>query len=156
MASPMEPSFRVTSQACYGGGPLQVAPVQLNIRGHCGQTRSACAILTAMSGANGSGSRLDRVEKIIEAMAKKNEAMAKQHEAWARQHEATSKEHDRRMRAIDARLTRFISLGVIEARNHRKKMKQLDGYVTKLAAAQLVTEEKLQRFISRSGNGHGR
>jgi hypothetical protein len=56
-------------------------------------------------------------------------------------------------------------MAVAEARNERRRRQTLDEYITKLAAAQLVTEEKMQvledrlvRFIEASrggGNGHG-
>jgi hypothetical protein len=61
----------------------------------------------------------------------------------------------------DARLDRAIRLAVWEARQERKKRRaadeKLDEYITRLAAAQLITEEKLQRFIEerRGGNGKG-
>jgi len=55
-------------------------------------------------------------------------------------------------------------MAVTEARNERRRRQTLDEYITKLAAAQLVTEEKMQvledrltKFIDASrggGNGH--
>jgi hypothetical protein len=127
---------------------------------------------------NGSNARLDRIEKIIETIVRaqrdREEAMAKQHgrdEARAKaQREATAKaqrereiewekrhlHHDREIRRIDARLSRFVKLGVEEARRHRVRMRALDEKIKQLAAAQVVTEEKLQRFISSLGaNGFG-
>lgn len=57
----------------------------------------------------------------------------------------------------DRRLDRAISLAVQEARRERKRRAELDEKITQLASAQLVTEEKLQRFIDsqRSTNGKG-
>jgi hypothetical protein len=79
------------------------------------------------------------------------QAAAEQRQAAAEQRQARS----------DARLDRAIRLAVWEARQERKKRRaadeKLDEYITRLAAAQLITEEKLQRFIEerRGGNGKG-
>jgi hypothetical protein len=57
-------------------------------------------------------------------------------------------------------LRRAITLSVREARAERKRramaVAQIDDQITKLAAAQLITEEKLQRFLEglRGKNGH--
>jgi hypothetical protein len=62
--------------------------------------------------------------------------------------------HEREMAAIRAELQRGIRLSIQEARAERRKRRELDDKITQLAAAQLVTEEKLQRFLEhRSGNG---
>jgi uncharacterized protein HemY len=61
------------------------------------------------------------------------------------------------MAKIDARLDRAIRLSVQDARAQRKRSQELDEKITQLSAAQLVTEEKLQRFIDsmqRGTNGH--
>jgi hypothetical protein len=132
---------------------------------------------------NGSNARLDRIEKIIgtmvraqrdrdEAMAKaqrdrdegmaraqreRDEAMAKAQREREIESEKHHAYHDREISRIDARLSRFVKLGVIEARRHRVRMQVLDEKITQLAAAQVITEEKLQRFISSlSTNGFGR
>jgi hypothetical protein len=132
---------------------------------------------------NGSNSRLDRIEKIIETMVRaqrdRDEAMAKaQHErdeamakAQRERDEAMAKaqrdrdiksekrhiHHDREISRIDARLSRLVNLGVLEARRHRVRMQALEEKITQIAAAQLITEEKLQRFLSwRGTNGNGR
>ena len=61
----------------------------------------------------------------------------------------------------DHRLDRAVRLAVREARQERKKRREmderLDEKITQLAAAQLVTEEKLQRFLDsqRGANGTG-
>lgn len=52
-------------------------------------------------------------------------------------------------------LRRVIAAAVREARNERRKRDELDDKITKLSSAQLITEEKLQRFIDslrRGGN----
>ena len=74
----------------------------------------------------------------------------------------SERRHDSEMAAIRAELRRAVRLGVTEARRARAKhreiaeiTKELDQKITQLAAAQLVTEEKLQRFLdSRRGNGN--
>ena len=76
-------------------------------------------------------------------------------------------EHDREMAEIRKELGRAIRLGVREIRSERKKRQELDEKITKLAAAQLVGEEKhqelqgqlaqlaalLQSFLKNTGNG---
>jgi hypothetical protein len=79
------------------------------------------------------------------------------HEQWLEQHERAMAEHERTMRRIDERLDRAVRLSVREARSERIKRRELDEKITQLAAAQLVTEEKLQGLIEalkRGGNGH--
>ena len=51
---------------------------------------------------------------------------------------------DKRADRTDARLDRAIRLVVREARNERVKRRELDEKLTQLAAAQVVTEEKMQ------------
>jgi hypothetical protein len=82
--------------------------------------------------ANGSDARLDRIEKLIE-----------QSEV------ANKKAHAR----LDRDLRRWAALGIKEARRQRKRAQEIDESITRLASAQLVTEEKLQRFISTLGRG---
>ena len=58
---------------------------------------------------------------------------------------------------VSERLSRAVRLGVREARNERSKRQELDDKLTQLAAAQVVTEEKLQGLIEalkRGGNGN--
>jgi hypothetical protein len=102
-----------------------------------------------MSGSsNGGNPRLDRIEKLIEQSERANkEAQARHEKAYAR-HEKAHERHDREMRQIKDNLRRWTALGVAEARNQRKRVREIDESITRLAAAQLVTEEKLQRFIS--------
>ena len=98
----------------------------------------------------------ERDEAMAKAQRERDEAMAKaQRERdlrWEKEHAY----HDREIRRIDARLSRFVKLGVEEARRHRVRMRALDEQIKQLTAAQVVTEEKLQRFISSLGtNGFG-
>jgi hypothetical protein len=55
--------------------------------------------------------------------------------------------------AMRAYLRRAVAVGVREARNARRRSSELDEKISQLAAAQLVTEEKLQRFINSIGHG---
>jgi len=121
------------------------------------------------SSSNGGNSRLDRIERLIEqserankeaharnekAHARNEEAHARNEKAHARyekahaRHEVAHARHDRDMRQIRDNLRRWTALGVKEARNQRKRIREIDESITRLAAAQLVTEEKLQQFIS--------
>src|SRR5258708_2405488 len=114
------------------------------------------------SSSNGGNSRLDRIERLIEQSERANkEAHARNEEAHARneraharyekahaRHEVAHARHDRDMRQIRDNLRRWTVLGVKEARNQRKRVREIDESITRLAAAQLVTEEKLQQFIS--------
>jgi hypothetical protein len=52
------------------------------------------------------------------------------------------------MRQIKDQLRRWTVLGVKEARSQRKRAREIDQNITRLSAAQRVSEEKLQRFIS--------
>jgi len=62
-------------------------------------------------------------------------------------------------RQTEAALRRAIRLGVREALHERERRRaadeRLDQLIDKLAAAQLVTEEKLQRFIQSSTHHNG-
>jgi hypothetical protein len=57
-------------------------------------------------------------------------------------------------------LRRAIAAGVLEARRQRRRSRELDekishadDKITQLASAQIVTEELLQAFLKRGGNG---
>jgi len=78
---------------------------------------------------------------------------------------ALSDKQDRDQTAVNNTLRRAIRMAVTETGAERRRRQTLDEYITKLAAAQLVTEEKMQvledrltKFIDASrggGNGHG-
>jgi hypothetical protein len=100
--------------------------------------------------------QLERDEATAKAQREHDAAMAKAQHEREIESEKHRAYHDREIRRIDARLSRFVKLGVEEARRHRVRMQALDEKITQLAAAQLITEEKLQRFISSlSTNGFG-
>lgn len=106
------------------------------------------------------------------------------HEKWLEQHDqmmadfdqklaAAREEHDRDMKEIredhkqlmrDMRvigrvLRRAIRDGIREARNERvrrqRAVAEIDDQITKLSAAQLITEEKLQQLIERDKQRYG-
>jgi predicted nucleic acid-binding Zn-ribbon protein len=65
--------------------------------------------------------------------------------------------HDREMADVRAELRRAVRLSVQEHRNERARRQELDKKITQLAAAQVITEEKLQRLIdtlNQPRNGH--
>src|SRR5882724_10907825 len=111
-----------------------------------------------MSGSsNGGNPRLDRIEKLIEQGERANKEADARHEKAHARHEIAHARHDREMRQIKDQLRRWTVLGVKETRNQRKRAREIDESISRLEAAQLVTEEKLQRFISslkRGPNGY--
>src|SRR5438105_9445900 len=93
-----------------------------------------------------------------EQWLEQHDRMMADHEVFLKQHEEFIREHERVINRIDARLDRAIRDSIREARNERRKRRDLDEKITQLAAAQLVTEEKLQRLIDRDerrGGGNG-
>ena len=85
-------------------------------------------------------------------MARLGEQQSRLGEQQAR----SSEKHDREIAEITGALRRAVKLGIEGARAERKRRQELDEKITQLAAAQLVTEEKLQNFIAslgRSTNG---
>ncbi len=106
-----------------------------------------------MSVSNGGNPRLDRIEKILERAGQRlDRAEAKFEARFARADERFDRA-EALGRRTDKRLDRFVQLGVKEALSQRKRSRILDDKITKLAAAQIVTEDKLQRFISSLGRG---
>ena len=108
--------------------------------------------------------RLEAITQTLELVARQ-QADAEERIAAAEQRAAAAEErHDRDMedirreaRAMRADLRRAFALGVQEARNQRRRSRELDEKITQLAAAQLITEEKLQAFLDsmrRGGNGN--
>jgi hypothetical protein len=59
-------------------------------------------------------------------------------------HQQWLEQHDRMIADMDRILRRAIRDSVREARNERVKRRELDHKITQLAAAQLVTEEKMK------------
>jgi hypothetical protein len=66
---------------------------------------------------------------------------------------------DQRFAAMQQDFRRAFRLAVLEARRARRKHREIDDNITRLSAAQLVTEEKFQGLLDalrRGGNGHNR
>jgi chromosome segregation ATPase len=105
---------------------------------------------------NGNNPRLDRIEKLIEQSERANkEAHARNEQAHAR-HEREMDEiraEDRKIREIARRtredMRRWATLGVKEARNHRRKIAALEA---KSAEYQARTDQNLAE-ISDKLNG---
>jgi hypothetical protein len=103
----------------------------------------------------------DRLDRLTE----RHEALTQSVELLGVQIHALSEKQDRENTAINHTLRRAIHMAVNEARNERRRRQTLDEYFTKLAAAQLITEEKMQvledrlaRYVDASwdgGSGHG-
>src|SRR5438477_2801317 len=134
--------------------------------------------------------RLDRIERSIEALAEQQTQLALQlvdsgeefdrrmqesEERFDRQMQEGRERHDREMVEIQRasvklrnQLNRAVRLSVEEARRERARRRELDDKITQLAAAQLLTEEKVQAlnhrmaelaatlaaFLKRGGNGN--
>jgi hypothetical protein len=89
------------------------------------------------------------MEFILEQLARSEAAHVKWEEHVA--------QHDREIGAIRKNLARAVKLSVLEARHERKRRQELDEKITQLAAAQLLTEQELRKFIRatlRGKNGH--
>jgi len=98
--------------------------------------------------------RFERIEETLAAIDVRLDRAVKQGEQTDARLDRAVEQGER----TDARLDRAIRLSVREARSERNKRRELDEKMTQLAAAQVVTEEKLQGLIEalkRGGNGHG-
>jgi uncharacterized membrane-anchored protein YjiN (DUF445 family) len=119
----------------------------------------------------------DRLEALAQSLellahmhadAEQRQSAAEERQSAAEERQSAAEErHDREMedirregRAFRSDLRRAFAMGVREARNERKRRQELDEKITQLAAAQLVTEEKLQNlsgtvnaFINSMRNG---
>jgi len=105
--------------------------------------------------------RLEALTQSLELVAHMQGDAEKRATAAQERHDREMEEIRREGRAMRADLRRAFAMGVREARNARRRRQELDEKfdekITQLAAAQLITEEKLQRFIdsmghSRNGN----
>jgi uncharacterized membrane protein YheB (UPF0754 family) len=108
--------------------------------------------------------RLDRLTERHEALTQSVELLRSHGSELSERLARQAEKSDRENAALNQTLRRAIRMAVTEARNERRRQ-TLDEYITKLAAVQLITEEKMQvledrlvRFIDASrgaGNGHG-
>ena len=86
------------------------------------------------------------MEREVEERFERIEAITARHAEFMAQHDAMMARHDETMAELAAR-----------AAAHQLAIANLDDLLTKLAAAQIVTEQKLQGLIDalrRSGNGN--
>jgi hypothetical protein len=100
------------------------------------------------------------IDERLEALKHSLELLARLHADAGERQTAAEERHDREMedirregRAMRADMRRARSMCVREARNERRRAWESDGMIAQLAAAQLVTEEKLQRLIDSTGSG---
>jgi len=100
------------------------------------------------------------IDERLEKLTERHEALTRSVELMEQNQIAAAERHDREMEdirreghAMRADMRRAFSMGVREARNTRRRSQELDQKITQLAAAQLVTEEKLQRLIDSMGHG---
>ena len=88
------------------------------------------------------------------------------HEQWLEQHDRMMADFEIKIERVrelhessERLLRRAIRDSVREARNERQRRQRsiaaIDEAITKLAAAQLVTEEKLQRLLERDERRYG-
>jgi uncharacterized protein (DUF3084 family) len=98
----------------------------------------------------------DAIAHHDDAIAHHDEAIAHHDDAIARHNDAIARHNDA-MARIDRRLDRAIRLAVQDARRQRNRNLEFDEKMTQLAAAQVVTEEKLQGLIDAlRGGGNGK
>jgi hypothetical protein len=102
----------------------------------------------------------ESVQFLFHAQLRTEETLRQFEQAQLRWNEESKRENDAAHRNLEGILRRAIRLSVREARAERVKRKQstakIDEEMAKLAAAQRVTEEKLQTFIewTQRRNGH--
>jgi uncharacterized membrane-anchored protein YjiN (DUF445 family) len=84
------------------------------------------------------------IDERLEALAQSLELLAHMHSDAEKKHDLEMEDIRREGRMFRADLRRAFALGVHEARDERKRRQELDEKITQVAAAQLVTEEKLQ------------
>jgi len=105
-----------------------------------------------MSADNGGNPRLDRIERMLEGLTKshaqQDRKMAESRAEFDRKIAESDAKAERESRRFRDDLRRWAALGVKEARKQRKNHREIEMYLTRLAAAQFVTEEKLEGLIS--------
>jgi hypothetical protein len=96
------------------------------------------------------------IDERLEALTQSLELLAHMPADAEARHNREMEEIRREGRAMRADMRRAFSMGVREARNARRRRQELDEKfdekITQLSAAQLITEEKLQRFIDSMGH----
>jgi hypothetical protein len=95
------------------------------------------------------------IDERLEALTQSLELLAHMQADGEARHSREMEEIRREGRAMRVDMRRAFSMGVREARNARSRRQELDEKITQLSAAQLITEEKLQRFIDSMGHRNG-
>ncbi len=99
---------------------------------------------------------LEQHDRMIADFDQKMEESRAKHD---REMEEIRKAQDRLVHDVGQILRRAIRAGIREARNERARRRraiaEIDDKITQLAAAQLITEEKLQRLIERDERRYG-
>jgi len=90
--------------------------------------------------------RLDRLVERHEALTQNVELLEERQIAAEERQAAAEERHNREMGEIRGVLRHAVALSVREARNERKRRRELDEKITQLAASQLVTEEQLREL----------
>jgi hypothetical protein len=85
-------------------------------------------------------------ERFAEVIAKSDERFAAMERRFAASDERFAAS-DERFAAMERKLRRILVIGVREARRERRLRRELDENITRLSAAQLVTEEKFQGLL---------
>lgn len=96
------------------------------------------------------------IDERLAALVERHEALTETVELLMEHQAAGEERHARETADFRRDLHRAFALGVQETRNQRRRSAALDEKITQLAAAQLVTEEKLQGLVDalrRGGNG---
>jgi len=98
------------------------------------------------------------IDERMAALVGRHEALTETVELLAERRTEAEERHARETADFRRDLRRAFAMGVQEARNQRRRSAALDEKITQLAAAQLVTEEKLQGLLDalrRGGKGSG-
>ena len=98
------------------------------------------------------------IDERMAALVGRHEALTETVELLAERRAEAEERNARATAAFRRDLRRAFAMGVQEARNQRRRSAALDEKITQLAAAQLVTEEKLQGLLDalrRGGKGSG-
>jgi hypothetical protein len=97
------------------------------------------------------------IEKAIESIIEQQASLTLRQLEAEERNDRAHVQHGLEMAEIRSELRRAVRLSIQDSSNERKKRQELghefDKKITQLAAAQLVTEELLQAFLKRGGNG---
>jgi len=89
-----------------------------------------------MSSSNGSNSRLDRIERLIEQRERASKEADARNEKAHERFERANERFERRMSRQEDHLRRWAALGVKEARSQRKSMAELKAVLRQFLSSQ--------------------